>query len=172
MSTVADLADVSVDTIYTSVGTKPTLVRAVIDDVLGEGRGLVAATARGYVEEIRATVGAANKLAIYAQTLGRLQPVLAPLTEALRDAGALDPSCQKLWRELVDRRATNMRMLASDLRTTGELRDDLDNDTVADLIWATNSPEYFLLLTSRGWTTERYSNHLIDLWPRLLLQSP
>lgn len=53
-----------------------------------------------------------------------------------------------------------------------ELRDDLEDDSVADLIWATNSREYFMLLTSRGWTTERYSNHLIDLWPRLLLQSP
>lgn len=64
-----------------------------------------------------------------------------------------------------------MRLLTADLRATNELREDLDDDDVADLIWATNSPEYFLLLTSRGWTTRRYTDHLIDLWTRLLLRS-
>lgn len=172
MAAVADLAGVSVDTIYTSVGRKPILIRAVIDDVLGEGRGPVAATARRYVQEMQATKGATGKLTVYAEAMGRIQPDLAPLTEALRDAGSSDPACQQAWRELVDRRAANMRLLAADLRATGEVRDDLDDDTVADLIWATNSSEYFVLLASRGWTARQYTDHLIDLWPRLLLRSP
>lgn len=171
MSTIADLARVSVDTIYSSVGTKPTLIRAVIDDVLGEGRGPVAAPERGYVEEIRATVGATAKLEVYALALGRVQPDLAPLAEALREAGAQDSACRQAWLGLADRRAANMRVLAAELRATGEVREDLDNDTVADLIWTTNSPEYYLLLTSRGWTPEHYTAHLIDLWPRLLLRN-
>lgn len=171
MSTIAGLAGVSVDTIYTSVGKKPTLVRAVIDDVLGEGSGPIAATARGYVKQFRETAGATNKLRVYAEAMGRVQPALAPLTEALRDAGTHDPECHEAWRGLVDRRAANMRLLAADLRATGELRVDLDNDMVADLIWATNSAEYFLLLTSRGWTTQQYTHHLVDMWPRLLLRS-
>lgn len=172
MPAIADLAGVSVDTIYTSVGRKPTVMRVVIDDVLGEGRGPIAATSRSYVEEIPATDGAAKKLTLYAQALGRLQPGLAPLSEALRDARTQDPACQQAWRGLMDRRAANMRLLAADLRVTGELREDLDDDTVADIIWATNSPEYFLLLTSRRWTTQKYTNHLVDLWSRLLLRSP
>ncbi|WP_298253694.1 TetR/AcrR family transcriptional regulator [uncultured Arthrobacter sp.] len=170
MSAVAERAGVSVDTVYTSVGKKPTLVRAVIDDVLGEGRGPVTATERSYVQEIRATPGAAAKLAVYARALGRLQPDLAPLTQALHDAGIQDPGCREAWRELVERRASNMRLLAADLRATGELREDLDDDAVADVVWATNSPEYFLLLASRGWTSRQYAEHLTDLWVRFLLR--
>ena len=40
---------------------------------------------------------------------------------------------------------------------------------MGDVVWATNSPEYFLLLASRGWSPGRYRDHLGDLWTRLLL---
>ena len=65
-----------------------------------------------------------------------------------------------------------MRRLAADLRATGELRPDLDDDTVADIVWSTNAVEYWLLLVGeRGWTTERFVAHLTDMWTRTLLAS-
>lgn len=169
VTAIAERAGVSVDTIYTAVGRKPLLVRAVVDDVLGEGRGEVPAEGRGYVEDIRSVPSARAKLAVYAEALGRLQPTLAPLVEALREAGLRDEGCRAAWSGLVERRAQNMRRLAADLRATGELRADLDDDAVADVVWATNSHEYYLLLASRGWSPERYAAHLADLWARLLL---
>jgi AcrR family transcriptional regulator len=166
---IARRAEVSVDTVYAAVGRKPQLVRTVIDDLLGEGRGPVLAEQREYVERIRATEGAAAKLAVYAAALARLHPQVAPLVEALRDAGRGDEECRRAWQELVERRAANMRTFAAELRSTGELRDDLDDAAVGDVVWATNSPEYFLLLASRGWSPEQYRAHLVDLWSRLLL---
>ena len=47
--------------------------------------------------------------------------------------------------------------------------DDLDGDTVADLIWSTNAVEYHLLLERRGWTAEDYGRLLTELWSRTLL---
>ena len=47
---------------------------------------------------------------------------------------------------------------------------DLDDQDVADIIWATNSAEYFELLTQRGWSPRQFGNHLIDLWTRALLE--
>lgn len=167
---IAARAAVSVDTLYASVGRKPDLVRAVIDDALGEGRGPVAATGRAYVEQMRAAPDARSRFSIYAAALSRIHPTIAPLTEALRQAGETDEACRKAWVELVERRASNMRVLATDLRETGEVRPELTDDVVADLVWTTNSPEYFLLLRSRGWTPERYAAHLQDLWARLLLR--
>lgn len=171
VSEVALGAGVSVDTVYAAVGRKPVLMLAVIDDVLGEGRGEVQATARAYVEQVRAAPTARDKLAGYAAAMARIQPELAPLVEALREAGLQDQSCREAWSGLIDRRARNMRTLAADLRSTGEVRADLDDGAVADLVWATNSSEYFTLLTSRGWSPERYGEHLADLWTRLLLRS-
>ncbi len=169
VSAIAERARVSVDTIYAAVGGKPLLVRAVVDDVLGEGRGEVPAERRGYVEAVRGAQSARDKLAVYAQALGRLQPHLSPLIEALRQAGLRDDGCREAWSSLGERRARNMRALAADLRATGELRADLDDDAVGDIIWATNSPEYYLLLASRGWSPQRYAAHLEDLWACLLL---
>jgi len=62
-----------------------------------------------------------------------------------------------------------MRQLAADLRATGELRTDLDDDTVADLIWSTNAVEHYQILERRGWTAERYGSVLLDLWSHALL---
>jgi hypothetical protein len=63
-----------------------------------------------------------------------------------------------------------MRLFAADLRATGELRADLTDDEVADVIWSTNGPEYWVLLVrDRGWSPQRFGELLVDSWTRLLL---
>jgi hypothetical protein len=63
-----------------------------------------------------------------------------------------------------------MRRLAAELRATGELRDDLSDDQVADVIWSMNSAEYWVLLVrERQWTTDQFAEWLTDAWTRLLL---
>ena len=101
--------------------------------------------------------------------MARLVPRTAPLQEALRKAGDSDTDCAATWRALVNRRATNMRLFAADLRATGELRDDLTDEEVADIVWSTNAAEYWLLLKQRGWTPARYEALLADVWSRTLL---
>ena len=169
---VARLAGVSVDTLYASVGRKPQLVLAVIDDILGEGAGPVPAQQRAYVTRVEQASGLREKLRIYADAMGRLQPQIAPLLRALAFAGEEDADCAAAFRHIDERRATNMRLLAAGLRDTGELRTDLDDGAVADLIWTTNSWEYFELLRRRGFTPRRYARHLADLWYRTLAADP
>ena len=166
---VAQRAGVAVDTVYASVGRKPALVLAVIDMVLGGADQPIPADERRYVQRIQSSVGAREKLTAYAEALATLLPTIAPLQEALREAGRADPDCARAWSGLVNRRADNMLKLARDLRRTGQLRADLDDQEVADIIWATNSAEYFLLLVHRGWTAEQFGTHLVDLWTRTLL---
>ena len=67
---------------------------------------------------------------------------------------------------MLERRAANVLLLAQDLRTTGELRADLTDQEVADIVGSTNAVEYYLLLARRGWTPERYARLLADLWTR------
>lgn len=166
---VAQRAGVAVDTVYASVGRKPALVLAVIDMVLGGADQPIPAEERQYVRQIRSADSAQEKITAYAHALATLLPAVAPLQEALREAGRSDPGCAQAWSGLVDRRADNMVLFAKDLRRTGQLRADLDDRQVADIIWATNSAEYFLLLAQRGWTPDQHGTHLIDLWTRTLL---
>lgn len=167
---VARAAGVSVDTLYASVGRKPELVVAVIDMVLGSSDTPVPSQSRDYVQAIRAARTGREKLAVYAAALGRVMPRTAPLMDALRRAGETDVSCAHAWQRLSDRRATNMMLLAADLRATGQLRAGMGDREVADIIWSTNGPEHYLLLRSRGWSTRRYARHLEDLWCRVLLE--
>lgn len=162
---VARRAGVSVDTVYASVGRKPQLLLAVHDEVLGG----VDAEQRDYVRQVRAAPGAAAKIATYAEALGRLLPQTVPLAEALRVAGQTDEACRAVAEQLDERRAANMRLFAADLRATGELRDDLTDDEVADLVWTMNSPQYFRLVTSRG---RDYAATVADVWTRTLLGDP
>jgi AcrR family transcriptional regulator len=171
---IAERAHVSVDTLYVAIGRKPQLLLAVHDLVLGEmeldeeARPLVA-DQRAYVKAVRAEATAAGKIRVYADALARVLPRTAPLMRALLEAAASDPDCRRVWDSVDQRRAANMRLLAADLRSTGELRPDLSDDEVADLIWSMNSPVYFSMLADRGWTAERYADLVADVWTRTLL---
>ena len=166
---VARRAKVSVDTLYASVGRKPQLLIAVHDMELGSTDEPVPAEQREYVAAVRAAVGARAKLATYADALGRVFPTTVPLAEALRVAAVGDPECRRVWEALNQRRADNMLRLAADLRSTGELREDLTDEQVAHLIWTTNSPEYYQLVTSGGRTPAEYAATVLDVWTRTLL---
>ncbi|HEX8769260.1 MAG TPA: hypothetical protein VF711_00685, partial [Acidimicrobiales bacterium] len=130
----------------------------------------VAAQERDYVKAIRAASDPVQKLTIYAGAMRQIQARMAPLLLALRDASATEPEAKQVWREISDRRAANMRMLAQDLEAAGGLRAGLSVDEAADVIWATNSSELYVLLTvERAWAPERYERWLADAWVRLLL---
>jgi AcrR family transcriptional regulator len=167
---VARRAGVNADTIYAAVGRKPMLLRLLVETAISGADEAVPAEQRDYVRRIRATQGARAKLATYAQAIGAIQPRLAPIFLCLSEAAADDPDCASLWREISERRAANMRLFAADLRATGELRQDLSDDEVADIVWSLNGPEYSTLLVhQRGWSAARFAAWLADAWARLLL---
>jgi AcrR family transcriptional regulator len=168
---IARAAGTSVDTVYASVGRKPALLRELVETALSGQDVAVPARERDYVARIRAAAGAAEKLAIYARAVTGIQVRLAPVFLALRDAAATDPECARLWAGISERRARNMREFAADLRATGELRDDLTDDDVADAVWSMNAAEYWdLLVGRRGWSPDRFAGWLADTWTRTFLR--
>lgn len=168
---IADRAGVNVDTIYRSVGRKPEVLRAVMEAALSGLSEEVPAEQRDYVRQIREARTAGEKIDRYATAITHIQQRLAPIYRAVGDASRSDPASRSLWDEIADRRARHMRDFAADLRATGELRDDLDDDAVADIVWSMNSTEYWLLLVEqRGWSPSRFRDWLADAWRRLLLK--
>ncbi|MBD1537694.1 TetR/AcrR family transcriptional regulator [Arthrobacter sp. S13_S34] len=173
-STVADIgrrAGVAVDTIYAAVGRKPDLLRAVVESAISGTGQAVPAEERDYVRRLRRAATAAEKISIYADALVRIQPRLAPVYAALRDAAVTDGDCDALWKQISERRAANMRKFIDDLASTGELRNDRPAAELADMVWSMNGPEYWLLLVDqRGWTPAQFAAWLADAWGRLLLE--
>jgi AcrR family transcriptional regulator len=169
---IAATAGVAVDTLYATVGSKPVLLRELVETAISGTDTAVPAEDRTYVKAIHAASSADEKLEIYAAAVVAIQQRLAPVFAALRDAAATDPACERLWNEISGRRARNMRQFAVELRHTGMLRDDLSDEEVADVMWSMNAAEYWqLLVGQRGWRPERFGEWLIDAWKRLLLSS-
>lgn len=169
VAAVAARAQVAVDTVYATVGRKPALLREVVETSISGTDHAVPATEREYVRRIREAATAGEKIAVYAAAVAEIQGRLGPVYLALREAAATDDDCRTLWDTISTRRAANMRQLAADLRATGELRTDLTDDDVADVVWSMNGPEYWALLVhERGWATERYAAWLADAWTRAL----
>lgn len=173
MVEIASAAGVALDTVYESVGPKPALFRHLIEAAISGEAQPVLAEDRGSVQQIRAEPDPARKLDIYAHAVRMAQERLAPLFQVLQHASQTDPQLDDLWREIGARRAANMRLLAAELEATGGLRQDLSVDDAADIIWATNSSEFFLLLVhDRGWDAARFERWLARTWKELLLKPP
>jgi AcrR family transcriptional regulator len=172
MPAIARAADVAVDTVYATVGTKAELFRGLVESALSGRDEAVPADEREYVRAIREEPDAARKLRIYAHALAEIQPRLAPLFQVLQTAAPLEADLGALWREISNRRAANMRLLAKNLMATGRVRTELTEAVIADVLWSMNSPEFYLLLVGeRGWSPQEFGSWLTDAWTRLLLQN-
>ncbi len=170
MPAIAAAAGVALDTVYATIGPKPVLFRHLIELAISGEDQPVPAEQRDYVRAIHAEPDPRRKLARYAQAVCTIQPRLAPLFRVLREAARSEPELAELWTEIAERRARNMRRFVTDVAAAGGLRAGVTVDDAADLVWATNAPEFYLLLIEeRGWDPERFEHWLTELWSRALL---
>lgn len=170
MPAVAAAAGVALDTVYAAVGTKPVLFRELVEGAISGQDHAVPAEERDYVKAIHAEPDPRRKIALYAHAVRAIAPRLAPLFAVLKEAARAEPELAALWEEIAERRARNMRLFVGELATAGGLRPGVGIDEAADLVWATNAPEFYLLLVEeRGWHPDRFEHWLVELWCRALL---
>jgi AcrR family transcriptional regulator len=168
---IAERAEVSVATVYELVGRKPAILRELIEQTISGTDRAVGADDRDYVKEIIAEPDAEAKLAVYAAAVTRILHRMAPLFLAVREASVTDPEARSVWNEITERRAANMRLFAADLAATDRIRPGLSVDEIADVIWATNSAEFYVLLTvERRWSDSLFEQWLTQIWQRVLLE--
>jgi len=170
IAAIAARAGVAVDTVYAAAGRKPALMKQLVEASLSGTDEVVPAEERDYVRRIRAAASAPEKITICATAVATIGARMAPIHRALAEAALSDPDCAALRTEIRQRRAANMRLFAADLRATGELRPDLSDEEVADIVWSMSAAEFWALLVGeREWSPERFGAWLADAWTRLLL---
>jgi AcrR family transcriptional regulator len=168
MAAIADRAGVALDTVYASVGRKPELARLLIETAISGTGQVIPAEQRDYVTAVRAAADADTKIAIYAAAVTAIAPRLVLVLGIIQQAAHAEPELARLWNQIAERRAANMRLFVTDLASVHPLR--LDPGQAADIVWATNAAEmYQLLVGQRGWSPQRYERFLADTWRRLLL---
>ncbi len=170
MAEIAQIAGVALDTVYATVGKKPSLFRLLVERSISGIDRAIPAESRDYVLAIRAEPNATQKLRLYAAALCKIQPRLAPLFRTLHEAAELDPQLAAMWKAISRRRAKNMRLFAADLAATKRLRSGLSIPKTADILWSMNSPEFYILLVEqRRWPLHEFEHWLANTWIQLLL---
>ena len=171
MVAIGAAAGVSVETIYLSIGPNAALVRYLVETALSETDEPVPALERKGVAEIQAEPDPQRKVRLFARVVRQLQERLAPIWAIVLEAAPGDAELVSLIHELNERHIGNMRLFVEHLAAAGCLRPGLSIDLAADVVWATNSPEFYsLLVRGRGWNGDMLEGWLADAWQRLLLE--
>ncbi len=172
LAEVAADAGLSVDTVYDSFGSKRGLLAAVINVNVGGDDEPVAVLDRELPQRMRAETDQRTQLALFSVGMAGKLERMRPLDDVLRSAAAADPDVAAVRRLQNDvQRHAAMTTVVGWIRARGPLREGVDVETAADVVWTLTSPEvHHMLLVIRGWTREQYETWLRDTLERSLLR--
>ncbi|HET7744526.1 MAG TPA: helix-turn-helix domain-containing protein [Gaiellaceae bacterium] len=170
VSSIAQEAGVSVETVYKAFGGKAELVGAIYD------RGLIGRQQSSVYERSDAMreheQDPEKILRSWAAFIAELGPDVSPIRLVMRSAAEADPDLAKVLdtsdRERLQRMQHNSRFLAK----RGYLRAGVTAAEAADFLWMCTSAEFFeLLVQRRGWSLRRFERFVGDLLVAALLPS-
>jgi AcrR family transcriptional regulator len=168
-TTLADIAgeaDVAVQTIFSSVGSKTDVVMALFEQI-GPQAG------RDASDVFRIVSSAEDAETVLATGIGymrRLQEEWRDVIVAVHTAAAGDAEAAEALREGRQRHRQGTRAMAERLAAIGCLRAGLPVDEAADVISMLTSHESFVQLTGQyGWSYDRCERWLAEAISRLLL---
>ena len=173
-TTIADVAraaQVSGETIYATFKTKANLLHAVWDVTIGGDDQDVVFHERPEIQAIRAEPDLARRLVLHARMSTVAARRTAPFLLALRGAAASEPTAAAMLAEVDRQRAEGLAVMAREAAATGQL--GVSEAECLDLIWATTEGTlWHRLVGERGWSDERYADHLATMWIAVLVQKP
>jgi hypothetical protein len=159
--------------VYATLGPKPAVFRHLIETALSGADEPIPPLEREYARQVLSEQDPGRVIDIYARAMRLTQERLARLFDVLNHAATTAPELAAYLKELIERRALYTRMIADHLAEIGSLREDVPVQTAADVLFALNSSEFFLLLArDRDWPPDHFERWLADAWKRLLLPAP
>jgi AcrR family transcriptional regulator len=167
---IADRADVSPETVYARFGSKRALLAQLVDLAIAGDVDAPPLLAQDWVREMRDEPDVHRRLRILAAHGRAILERRAAVDEVVRGAAAANPEIGALWELGRDQRyAGQAELLRIAVGATG-LRDGLDVEAAADILYAIGSPDvYQLLVGDRGWTEPQFEEWYAETLERLLL---
>jgi AcrR family transcriptional regulator len=169
MRGVAVVAEVSVQTVEQTFGTKRALLKAVIDVALAGDDEPVGVADRDWVHRAQAAKTFEDMLAITAAGVREISERLSDVVAVMHQAAGADEQLAALARMFDEQRLAGARAIVAGLSTRRPLRADLNGDTATDTMWLLMDPVVYRRLTlDRAWTPEDYQQWFVDSTRRLL----
>ena len=170
-TTVADIArqaGVSAETVYSTVGPKPVLLREAIEAAI-KGPSGVAGLNQPWVEVVHALPTPHERLRAFVRETCTILARTSPLHAVLRGAADREEIASELRTEMLAARLGYQRRMIQ-LFLGGHLREGLTLSDAADRYCALSSPElHHLCIEGLGWTLDQHERWLAELAERELL---
>src|SRR4051794_4736072 len=159
MAAIAEEAGVALKTVYLAFETKAGLLRALWHLLLRGERDDVPIPGQEWFREVVEEPDPERKLRLGAHSSRIIKERAGDLMETLRGAAPSDPDTAELWGRIQSEFRENQRSIVELL----PLKEGLDVEEAADIMWTINHPNVWqLLVRERGWTPERYEEWLGD----------
>jgi AcrR family transcriptional regulator len=154
---IASAAGVAADTVYATFGNKRGVLHGLMDVRVGGDDRDVGVIDREGPQAVRAERDQKRQLELFARDIAQIIERARPVDDIMRSAAAVDVEVAALRTGLQEQRHVNMRSFVGWVAANGPLRDGLDDEEAAAIVWTLTSPEvHRLLRAERGWTAERY----------------
>jgi AcrR family transcriptional regulator len=163
LADIAAAAGVARPTVFAAFGSKPALLRQVLDHALAGDEAPVAVADRPWFRPVwdAATPGAV--LDAYAEVCVVIAGRAAQLFETVRRAADDAPEVAELWNTLQSNRLAGATMVIEHVLTLGDLAPELDAAAAIDTLWLFNDPaHYAALVLQRGWSEDAFRDWLAN----------
>ncbi|GAA2870985.1 TetR family transcriptional regulator [Streptosporangium fragile] len=170
LTDIATAADVARPTVFAAFGSKPALLREVLDQALAGDDAPVPVADRPWFRPVWEAATPAAVLDAYAEVCTLIGGRAAPIFETVRRAADVVPAATELWETLQGNRRAGARMVVEHVRTLGPLRPGLDGERAVDVLWLLNDPAHFdALVRQRGWARDAFRDWLAGMMRDALL---
>jgi AcrR family transcriptional regulator len=164
---IAAEAGVARPTVFTAVGPKPAILKAVVDQAMAGDDAPVPVADRPWFKEAIDEPDAARSLHLHARNLCWIMQRVVPLLRALETAAAVDEDAAAQWAELRRQRRVGTAGVAANLAAKTRLR--CPEQVLADMLLVLPPDAYFRLVHEEGWPIEAFQSWLADLLQRVCL---
>jgi hypothetical protein len=169
-SGAAQAAGVSRATVFTSVGGKATLLKTAYDVALVGDDEPVPMPQRPWAQGVRRATTAEGMLDAYADLMLVLAGRVGAITDAIRGAAGADAEVRAVWGKIQEERRVGAGNIVRLAIERGGIRDGLDPEAAADVVWLINDPSlYVRLVAERGWRPAAFRDWVAETLKRQLL---
>lgn len=152
LNDIAAAAGVARPTVFAAFGSKPAILREVLDQALAGDDEPVPVAQRRWFRPVWTATTTHAVLEAYAVVCVTIGHRAARLFETVRRAADDASDVAELWATLQANRRAGAEMVIEHLRTLGPLRPDLDSHRAVDLLFLLNDPaQYASLVLDCGW---------------------
>lgn len=157
MQAIADQADVAVQTVYFVFHTKGELLRQLLQTVGGRPEDPTETMERDWVDEAITDPDGRRSIALMVEHGSDIYARIAPVWAAVGQGASVEPEVADVWQGIVEQRRKGIRRIVESLGARGHLREGMNVDRAADIIYGLHRPETLAVFVGeRGWPLEDY----------------